>query len=87
MDCAVVHRGVLLVWPASRGMWATSDVLCGAGIVSRALDTDTRVADRIAAGENATGVAVGVAVGVAAAVAAVVARSPSSPGVATGVTP
>ena len=70
-----------------RGMWATSDVLCGAGIVSRARDTDTRVAERIAAVGNATGVATGVAVGVAAAVATVVTARAAEPAVATGVTP
>ena len=68
------------------GMWATSNVLCGTGIFSRAGDIDARVAARIAAVGNATGVATGVAVGVAVAVATVVATE-DTPGVATGVTP
>ena len=75
--------------PASRGIGRghTSDVLCGADIVSRTGDTgDARVAARIAVVGNATGVASGVAVGVAAAVATVIATEDTKP-VATGVTP
>ena len=64
-----------VVWRASRGIWATSDVLCGAGIVNRAGDIDARVAPRIAAGRYSTGVATGVACGVAALFATVVATS------------
>jgi hypothetical protein len=67
-------------------MGHTSDVLCGAGIVSRTGETGARVAAIIAAGENATGVTTGVAAGIAAAVATVVATEDTSP-VATVVTP
>ena len=56
-------------------MGHTSDVLCGAGIVSRTRETDARVAARIAAGRYSTGVATGVAVGVATPITALVAKS------------
>ena len=46
-------------------MRATSDVLCGTGIVNRAGDIDTYIAERIAAEGSASGVATVVAVGVA----------------------
>ena len=68
--CGAVGLAGQRVWPI---MGHTSDVLCGAGIVSRTGETGARVAAIIAAGENATGVTTGVAAGIAAAVATVVA--------------
>ena len=54
-------RGGQFGGPASRGiMGHTSDVLCGAGIVSRTFEIEARVATIIAAVENATGVTIGV---------------------------
>jgi hypothetical protein len=80
-------RSVLAGQLASRGiMGHTSDVLCGAGIVSRTGETEARVAAIIAVVGNATGVTTGVAVGVAAAVATVVATEETK-AVATVVTP
>ena len=81
--CGAVGLAGQRVWPI---MGHTSDVLCGAGIVSRTGETGARVAAIIAAGENATGVTTGVAAGIAAAVATVVATEDTSP-VATVVTP
>ena len=75
------------VWRASEPLMGhTSDVLCGAGIVSRTGETEARVAAIIAVVGNATGVTTGVAVGVAAAVATVVATEETK-AVATVVTP
>ena len=76
MECAVVHRGVLLVWPASRGMWATSDVLCGAVVANSAAG---------GAAGGAGGVAIGWAIaGAVIAIAVAVATPPKVPIVAAG---